>query len=88
MLKLTQQETEGFYLVSSISEVDNFIVDYAKLLGSDITYNWVDYSSLVGVDYLLNSNNLTNNSFNNSTYPNIMESNEFADNTIIYSQNL
>ncbi len=57
LLKLTQErDRENFYVVSSISEVDAFIEDYARLLGSDIQYNWVDYSSLIGVNYLLKNN--------------------------------
>ena len=56
LLKLTQErDRNNFFVVSSISEVDAYIEDYAKLLGSDITYNWVDYSSLVGVNYLINN---------------------------------
>lgn len=57
LLKLTQnRDRKNFFIVSSISEVDNFIEDYSKLLGSDVRYNWVDYSSLVGINYLLNKN--------------------------------
>ena len=57
LLKLTQvRDRENFFVASSISEVDNFLEDYATLLGADITYNWVDYSSLVGVNYLLKNN--------------------------------
>jgi hypothetical protein len=57
LVKLTQsRDRKNLYIVNSIDEVDNFIEDYTKLLGSDITYNWVDYSSLVGVNYLLNDN--------------------------------
>ena len=57
LIKLTQdRDRKNFFIVNSISEVDNFIEDYSKLLGSDIRYNWVDYSSLVGVNYLLNKN--------------------------------
>ncbi|PLY08450.1 MAG: hypothetical protein C0625_02345 [Arcobacter sp.] len=57
LLKLTQdRDRENFYIVNSIADVDNFIEEYSELLGSDIRYNWVDYSSLVGVNYLLNEN--------------------------------
>lgn len=57
LVKLTQpRDREKLLIASSIEEVDGFIVDYAKLLGADITYNWVDYSSLVGVNFLLNEN--------------------------------
>ena len=57
LLKLTQdRDREKFYVVSAISEVNSFIEDYSKLLGSDVKYNWVDYSSLVGINYLINKN--------------------------------
>lgn len=57
LVKLTQsRDRKKLYIANSIDEVDDFIEDYTKLLGSDITYNWVDYSSLVGVNYLLNDN--------------------------------
>lgn len=57
LVKLTQnRDREKFFIVNSISEVDDFIKEYTKLLGADITYNWVDYSSLIGVNYLLNKN--------------------------------
>ena len=57
LVKLTQpRDRKNLMIVSSISEVDNFIEDYTKLLGADITYSWVDYSSLVGINYLLNEN--------------------------------
>lgn len=57
LIKLTQnKDRKKFFIVNSISEVDGFIKEYTKLLGADITYNWVDYSSLIGVNYLLNKN--------------------------------
>lgn len=57
LIKLTQdRDREKFYIVNSISEVDSFIEEYTKILGSDIIYNWVDYSSLVGANFLLNEN--------------------------------
>ncbi len=57
LVKLTQaRDRKNLYIANSIGKVDSFIEDYTKLLGSDITYNWVDYSSLVGVNYLLNEN--------------------------------
>lgn len=54
LIKLTQErDRTRFYVVNSIGDVELFLKDYTKLIGSDISYNWVDYSSLVGVDYLL-----------------------------------
>lgn len=54
LMKLTQpRDRTSFYVVNSISNVDDYLVDMVKTLGANINYNWVDYSSLVGVDYLL-----------------------------------
>ncbi len=67
LIKLTQErDRENFFVVSSIENVDSFLEEYTKLLGGDVTYNWVDYSSLVGANYLLYSQNKQeekNNSF-------------------------
>ncbi len=58
LIKLTQErDRENFFVVSSIENVDSFLEEYTKLLGGDVTYNWVDYSSLVGANYLLYSQN-------------------------------
>lgn len=54
LIKLTQErDRKNFFVVSSIENVDSFLEEYTKLLGGDVTYNWVDYSSLVGANYLL-----------------------------------
>lgn len=57
LVKLTQsRDRKNLYIANSIAKIDSFIEDYVSLLGADITYNWVDYSSLIGVNYLLNDN--------------------------------
>ncbi|XPV67568.1 MAG: hypothetical protein ACNI25_09585 [Halarcobacter sp.] len=56
LIKLTQDiDRTNFFVVNSIAESDSFIEEYTSLLGADIVYNWVDYSSLVGVNYFLNN---------------------------------
>ena len=58
LIKLTQaRDRDNLFVVSSISEIDNFIEEYTKLLGSNVTYEWVDYSTLLGVNYFINENN-------------------------------
>ncbi|WP_417333128.1 hypothetical protein [Halarcobacter sp.] len=55
LVKLTQpRDRTNLFVVNSIGKVDSFIEEYADLLGADIIYNWVDYSSLVGAEYLMN----------------------------------
>ncbi len=57
LIKLTQErDRKNFFIANSIAEVDNFIEEYTKILGADIKYNWVDFSSLVGANFLLNQN--------------------------------
>ncbi len=54
LIKLTQPvHRENLYIANSISEVNPFIEEYINILGGDVVYNWVDYSSLVGINYLL-----------------------------------
>ncbi len=57
LMKLTQaRDRKNFFVVNSIAEVDPFIEEYINLLGSDVRYKWVDYSTLVGINYLLHEN--------------------------------
>lgn len=55
LVKLTQaKDRTNFFVVSSIGKVDDFLEEYSNILGADVSYNWVDYSSLVGAEYLMN----------------------------------
>lgn len=58
---LTQeQDRTNFVIANSIDRVDEKLEDEIESFGGDIKYNWVDYSTLVGVNYLydMNSSNL------------------------------
>lgn len=69
LVKLTQQkDRKNFLVVSSISKVNDFLEEYTNILDSDIVYNWVDYSSLVGVNYLLFNGRENSNSNTFSTF--------------------
>ena len=46
-------DRKEFYVVSIIGRLDPRIVEYAALLGRDLKYNWVNYSTAVGVELLL-----------------------------------
>lgn len=64
VLTLTQvKDRSNFVLASSIGSVNDALRDTITSYGSDIIYNWVDYSTLVGVNYLYdrNSSDLLNN---------------------------
>jgi len=54
ILSLTQiKDRKKLVLVNSISDIsDSKIADYNKLLGSDVVYDWINYSSLLGADYM------------------------------------
>ena len=54
------------------NKTDDNLIEINKLLESDLIYNWVNYSVLVGIDYFL-----TNNSSN-------LVSNSVSDNQVLY----
>jgi len=54
LIKLTQaKDRTNFFVTNSIGKIDDSLVDTITELGGDVIYNWVDYSSLIGADYLL-----------------------------------
>ena len=78
LIKLTQRkDRKNFILANSISNIDNILLEDLKLLGSDVSYNWVNYSSLIGVSYLLNDNNIDD-----------LVSIQILDNQVIYNTSL
>ncbi len=53
LMTLTQeQDREQFVLANSIDVVDKELKDHISTFGGDIQYEWVDYSTLVGINYL------------------------------------
>ena len=53
LMTLTQeQDREQLILANSIDVVDKELKDYIATFGGDIQYEWVDYSTLVGINYL------------------------------------
>lgn len=57
LLTLTQvKDRLSFVVANSIDDVDTNLADEIATFGGDIKYNWVDYSTLVGVNYLYDSN--------------------------------
>ena len=58
LLTLTQEEDRKKLIISnSIGEVDKKLKDEINSMGADLNFSWVDYSTLVGVNYLINGNN-------------------------------
>lgn len=53
LMTLTQeQDREQLILANSIDVVDKELKDHIATFGGDIQYEWVDYSTLVGINYL------------------------------------
>ncbi|RDU71201.1 hypothetical protein [Helicobacter brantae] len=48
---LTQQrDRENLYIANSIGEADQKLIEYASLLNSDLKYDWVNYSTALGME--------------------------------------
>ena len=57
ILTLTQsKDRSNFVIANSIDSVDDVLRDSVTTFGADIIYNWVDYSTLVGINYLYDEN--------------------------------
>ncbi len=56
LLTLTQpKDRELMYIANSISKSDKRLKDINLLFGNDISFSWIDYSTSIGIDYLLGS---------------------------------
>lgn len=57
LFSLTQvNDRKNLVIASSIGELPADLREYNNLLGNNILYNWVNYSSIVAAEYLLNQN--------------------------------
>jgi len=57
LLSLTQvKDRSNFVIANSIDKVNDKLEDSIATLGGDVKYNWVDYSTLVGISYLYDNN--------------------------------
>jgi len=57
LISLTQEKDRANFVISnSIDKVDDKLIDIMKTYGADVEYNWVDYSTLVGINYLYDAN--------------------------------
>ncbi len=69
ILSLTQYEDRlNLIFANSIENTDDRLTELLNLLDTDVKYNWVNYSTLVGVDYLFSKNRnalIKNNILNN-----------------------
>ena len=57
ILSLTQEDDrKNIIVASSIGYIPIEFVTFSQLTGSDVMYNWVNYASVVGVEYLVSKN--------------------------------
>ena len=53
LLNLTQfDDRKNMYIANSIGQSDNKLVAINKLLDNNILFNWINYSSSIGIDYI------------------------------------
>jgi len=55
LLSMTQYiDREHMIVANSITEENNVLIETNSLLGNDIVYDWINYTTTVGVDYFYN----------------------------------
>ena len=55
LLSMTQyQDRKDMLIANSITEHHNILIEANSLLSNDIVYDWINYSTTVGVDYFFN----------------------------------
>ncbi len=56
LFTLTQyQDRRKFFIANAISGAPFVLEDINRLIGSDIRYNWINYATSIGMDYLFDS---------------------------------
>jgi hypothetical protein len=57
LFSLTQkQDREKLIVANSIGKIPQELEEYNHLTGNNLNYSWVNYSTIIGVEYLLNNN--------------------------------
>ena len=57
LFTLTQRpDRRKVVIANSIGKLPDDLIEYNNLLNNNIIYNWVNYSTILGVEYLLNGN--------------------------------
>jgi len=55
LLSMTQyQDRKKMIIANSITKQNNVLIDANSLLGNDIVYDWINYTTTVGTDYFFN----------------------------------
>jgi len=57
LFSLTQvADRKKLIVANSIGNIPDELEEYNYLIGNDLNYSWVNYSTIVGIEYLLNNN--------------------------------
>jgi len=57
LFSLTQKhDRDKLIIANSIGDIPDELEEYNKLIGNNLNYSWVNYSTIIGVEYLLNDN--------------------------------
>ncbi len=74
ILSLTQvDDRKNMIIANSIGQTDEKLMEYGAILNTDFKYNWVNFSTLVGIDYLLNDRYGVQREFTNKIIDNQVE---------------
>lgn len=64
LISMTQfEDRQQLKYANSIGSIDELLLENASLLGADIAYDWVNYSALIGTDYLLRQDRYVDSNF-------------------------
>jgi hypothetical protein len=57
LFSLTQKrDRKKLIIANSIGSIPSELDEYNKLIGNNLSYSWVNYSTIIGVEYLMNGN--------------------------------
>lgn len=57
LFSLTQKhDRTKLVIANSIGKIPNELEEYNKLIGNNLSYSWVNYSTIIGAEYLINNN--------------------------------
>ncbi|MCX2716868.1 hypothetical protein OQH61_03845 [Helicobacter sp. MIT 21-1697] len=63
LLLIQKSERKNLFIANIINNQNQHLVEYASLLGGDLRYDWVNYSTAIGVEQLIASQIAQNNRF-------------------------
>jgi len=66
LLQLTQlKDREKFYITNSIIDLSPLLIEYNNIMNNDIKYDWINYTTTVILDHILNKYYGIKNTINN-----------------------